>query len=80
MLILYGFMIAVCLASILVIRRMPEDKRLRFTGYFRGTRTMADIKKTDPVSDADSASAAFITHKLTIALIVVLSGSFLAFM
>lgn len=80
MLILYGFMTAVSFVLSIVIKRLSDEKRIKAALWFRGERTISDIKKLDPSGDAVTLSVDFIIHKLTIVLLIVCAGSFLAFM
>ena len=80
MVILYGFVFAVSIVLTAALKWMPEDKVIRLTAKIRGERVLSDIKKTDPSSDAVKAGEEFILHKLTVALLIICAGSFLAFM
>lgn len=79
MLILYGFLMLISLITAVVLKKMPEDKRIGFACRFRGERTISDIKKTEPSGDAIASGTEFVMHKLTVFLFVVCAGSFLAF-
>lgn len=80
MLILYGSVMVAALIAMAVLKGMPLEKRIRFTGRFRGEKLISGIRKTDPSGDAIGSCAEFIMHKLIITLLVVCVGSFLAFM
>lgn len=78
MLVLYAFIWIICLVLAVLLKVMPKDNKIALAGHFKRDRTISCIRKTDPSEDALTAGTGFVMHKLTLALIIICAGSFLA--